>query len=129
MTVKITLPPIYEQPEAVDDYRDEADILEEGKKAKRATVMAAREAAKRRKRLRTSSGSSATGYGKSPKLLLDYKISHSGCSSHFNKDSQAPDASALRQIQGSRAAQARRERLRMMSAGSSNFSQRIVMSA
>ena len=125
------LPPIYEQAESMDEYKSEADILAEGERARKASVMAAREAAKRRKRLRTSSGSSTgssgSGGSKATKLLMDYPISSGGGgqggvrrpSSHHTSTRSGMSRSAL----------LRRQRLARKASGSTMSTSRIVMSA
>lgn len=136
--LKTQLPPIYELPDV--EYRDEEEVAMECEKARKASVMAAREAAKRRKRLRTSSNSSngsggsaststSSTPGKARKLLMDMPLPASA-----SQGIRRPSASrsSSQRSQGSQRGRSKSlERLRLQAAlrGNNYQGYRVVLSA
>ena len=120
--------------------RDEEEVAMECEKARKASVMAAREAAKRRKRLRTSSnssngsgGSASTSSfstpGKARKLLMDMPLPASA-----SQGIRRPSASrsSSQRSQGSQRGRSKSlERLRLQAAlrGNNYQGYRVVLSA
>ena len=120
--------------------RDEEEVAMECEKARKASVMAAREAAKRRKRLRTSSNSSngsggsastssSSTPGKARKLLMDMPLPASA-----SQGIRRPSASrsSSQRSQGSQRGRSKSlERLRLQAAlrGNNYQGYRVVLSA
>ena len=123
-------------------FRDEEEVAMECEKARKASVMAAREAAKRRKRLRTSSNSSngsggsaststssSSTPGKARRLLMDMPLPASA-----SQGIRRPSASrsSSQRSQGSQRGRSKSlERLRLQAAlrGNNYQGYRVVLSA